>query len=215
MLKLVIFDLDNTLYDYDYYNVIAEQALYKELQECFGLTLKEAETILYKAKKVVKAQLGNVASCHNRLLYMQVLCEQLKVKPALYAEKLDGIYWDSFLGDAKLYDYTLPVLKYVREKGLKIGLLTDLTAHIQYRKLSVFEIGEYFDYIVTSEEAGEEKPSEKMFELILRKSGVKPEEALMIGDSLSKDIEGAQKYCIEAIHVIKDMDLLSAIKEYI
>ena len=54
-----------------------------------------------------------------------------------------------------------------------------------------------------------------MFELILRKSGVKPEEALMIGDSLSKDIEGAQKYGIEAIHVIKDMDLLSAIKEYI
>lgn len=215
MLKLIIFDLDNTLYDYDYYNVIAEQELYRALDEDFGIQMKEAESLLYSSKKIVKAQLGNVAACHNRLLYMQILCEQLKVKPALYAEKLDNIYWDSFLGAARLYDYAFPVLEYVRGKGLKIGLLTDLTAHIQYRKLSVLGIGEYFDYIVTSEEAGEEKPSEKMFELILRKSGVKPEEALMIGDSLVKDIEGAENYGIEAIHVTKDIDLLDILKNHI
>ena len=60
--------------------------------------------------------------------------------------------------------------------------MTDLGAQIQFRKLIYFGLNECFDFVVTSEEAGAEKPAAIPFELALGKLGVAPNEAFMIGD---------------------------------
>jgi putative hydrolase of the HAD superfamily len=44
------------------------------------------------------------------------------------------------------------------------------------------------DYLVSSEEAGAEKPDPKVFELSLEKLGLKKDEVVMIGDNYEKDI---------------------------
>jgi putative hydrolase of the HAD superfamily len=70
-----------------------------------------------------------------------------------------------------------------------------LTAHIQHRKIKRLGIADYVEVMVTSEEAGQEKPSPVAFEMILKKlsekADIKPEQVLMIGDSQTKDVDGA------------------------
>ena len=208
MIKAVIFDLDNTLYDYDRCNEIAEEALYNAISDEFEISYGKAHDVLKKAKSNVKDKLGSeVAASHNRLLYMQDICEQLGKNPLQYAMNFYNIYWDTMLNEMTLFEYVIPMLDGLRDKGIKVGILTDLTAHIQYRKIASLGLGTRIDYLVTSEEAGAEKPSEKMFHLMLKKLNVLPEEAIMIGDSQSKDIDGAMAVGLNAIKYDKGMDI--------
>lgn len=215
MIKTVVFDLDNTLYDYDYCNRIAEIELYRKMKTYFKIDTINAEKLLADAKRNIKKRLGNTAASHNRLLYMQNICEQLNVKPGLYALKLYNAYWDVVLTNMQRYSYVLPLLETLHKKKLVLGILTDLTAHIQYRKLEALEISDFFDMIITSEEAGEDKPSDKMFNLLFEKTKNNPDELLMIGDSQEKDIAGAQKHGINTILYTKHTDIIKEAEKYI
>lgn len=67
-----------------------------------------------------------------------------------------------------------------------------MTSDVQYRKILKLGLGKYIDGIVTSEEAGEEKPHRKLFDLCVEKAGVMVEESIFIGDSIAHDVTGAQ-----------------------
>ena len=201
MIKAIIFDLDNTLYDYDSCNAIAEKKLFKEISLDFEIPEEKIPELYQCVKNHVKMAIGNeVAASHNRLLYMQDICEKLGRNPLLYAMKFYDVYWNAMLDNMKLFDYVEPLIEEARKRGIKIGILTDLTAHIQYRKIIKLGLAEKIDYLVTSEEAGVEKPSEKIFLKMLGKMRVEPYEALMIGDSYEKDILGAKKVGMEVLH---------------
>lgn len=79
----------------------------------------------------------------------------------------------------------------LKERGIRIGIGTDMTAHIQYRRLEFLNLSPYIDFIVTSEEAGVEKPTPHLFELCVEKAGVPAGECAFIGDNLTKDVKGA------------------------
>ena len=70
------------------------------------------------------------------------------------------------------------------------------------RKLVYLEIDSLVDYLVTSEEVGVEKPSEKMFDKACSLVGVEPKDIWMIGDDPAKDLVGAEKYGIIPIQKI-------------
>lgn len=200
MIKAIIFDLDNTLYNYDRCNELAEKKLIQMVSKDLLISQEVARNLLKNAKKNIKNQLGDdVAASHNRLLYMQNICEQMEANPLIYAMKFYNCYWETMLEEMRPFDYVIPLFKKIHDKGLKIAILTDLTAHIQYRKLDKLGICDYIDCIVTSEEAGAEKPSNRMFELALKKLQVEQNEALMVGDSVKKDIEGAKQCNIRGI----------------
>jgi len=72
-----------------------------------------------------------------------------------------------------------------------------MQAHIQIRKLERLGVLDLIDFLVTSEEVGCEKPDSKVFDLALRKINLSKEDVIMIGDSLTKDVEAAQTYGIK------------------
>ena len=215
-IKAVVFDLDNTLYDYEACNTLAEKELFKTIADEFGITEKDAKMLLKNAKANIKNQLGDeVAASHNRLLYMQNICEQAGRNPLKYAMKFYDAYWNTILRNMVPFDYVKPLWYELKEKNIRIGVLTDLTAHIQYRKLEKLGLCDKIDYLVTSEEAGAEKPSEKMFNLMLKKMEVRPEETLMIGDSVNKDIAGAEMVGIHALMYEKNDKIADRIELYL
>jgi putative hydrolase of the HAD superfamily len=55
----------------------------------------------------------------------------------------------------------------LRRLGIPTAIVTDLTAQIQFRKVVYFGLDHYFDYIITSEEAGHDKPHQAPFKLAL------------------------------------------------
>ena len=214
MIKAVIFDLDNTLYDYDVCNSIAEEKLSEKISYEFNIEAAKARKLLENAKSNIKKNLGNeVAASHNRLLYMQNICEQLKTSAAVHAMGLYDVYWDSMLSEMKLFGYVRPLMEELKKRKIKIGILTDMTAHIQYRKLGKLDLLGYIDYITTSEKAGIEKPAKKIFSVMLEKIGIAPCEAVMVGDSKAKDVEGAENVGIKWILYHKGMDAYSKVLE--
>jgi putative hydrolase of the HAD superfamily len=198
--KAVLFDLDNTLYDYEAPHKKALKAVYDILKDEINISFVKFKG-LYKISKVeIHRELTGSASSHNRVLYFQRLIEKTHntVDPSMIL-KLYSAYWDTLLKNMKLGKNVLTTLKELKKRGLKIGIVSDLTTHIQLRKIEKLGITKYIDVLVTSEEAGSEKPHAIMFLLTLNKLDVSPHDVIFVGDNSVNDIEGANAVRIDTV----------------
>lgn len=167
--------------------------------------------ILKDAKCDVKSLTKNTAASHNRILYVQRVCEILGIFSAENVLKLYNSYWDAYLNTMRLYDGVTEVFEMLKLMGIKIGFCTDLTANIQLRKIQHLGISDIPNAMVTSEECGAEKPNSLMFNCIMKKLGTSSNECVMIGDDYEKDICGAAALGINGIWL--NMDLLKNVNE--
>jgi HAD superfamily hydrolase (TIGR01549 family) len=98
----------------------------------------------------------------------------------------------------ELYEDALPVLDELRTSDLRIGLVSngirDLTEFVAHHRLDV-------DAIVDSRTHGRVKPHPTIFQAALDLLGVSPAEAVMVGDSLEEDVEGARALGMRALLV--------------
>ena len=85
------------------------------------------------------------------------------------------------------------ICAYLRKQRICCVIYTDLTTHIQHRKVRKLGLDQYINVIVTSEEVGVEKPNIKMFLTVLDKLKMSPDEVLYVGDSYERDMVGAKK----------------------
>lgn len=199
--KAVFMDLDNTLYSYQPADEAGMTAIYSKLQTMYSLSKKELEDSFLQARREIKEQLGSVASAHSRLLYFQCMLEILGLNTQVYLSlDLEQTYWRAYLRHSQLFDGVKNFLYELRAHNIKSVIITDLTAQIQFRKLIHFNIDGLIDYVVSSEEAGSDKPNKEIFMLALKKVDCKPDEVWMIGDSMEKDIQGAMSLGIIAMH---------------
>ena len=215
MIKMVMFDLDGTLYSYDHCNQVAERRLKEVISARWSVSVQEAGAMLDISKREVKEQLGNVAASHNRLLYIQRICEMKGENPLLTAMDFYEVYWGTMLEEMKLFSYVIPLFQLLKRRNIRIGILTDLTAHIQYRKIDRLKIGDYIDYFTSSEEAGEDKPSQRIFQKMLIKTPFQPEEVLMVGDSQSRDINGAVCQVMKAVLYNGQADMIKEVEMFL
>ena len=97
-----------------------------------------------------------------------------------------------------LFDDVLSSLKMLKERRLTLGLLTNATKDMLslHRKLG---LEHYLDFVVTSQEAGADKPKPPIFLAALDRAGVKAFEALHVGDQYQLDVEGAKGVGINPI----------------
>jgi putative hydrolase of the HAD superfamily len=90
------------------------------------------------------------------------------------------------------FDGALETLATLRERGHRLGLLTNGSAEFQRRKLQRYALEPLFELVLIEGELGYGKPDPRVFERALRFFGVRPSETCMIGDNLEADIGGAQ-----------------------
>jgi putative hydrolase of the HAD superfamily len=93
-----------------------------------------------------------------------------------------------------------PVLRELKEAGLQIGLVSNAarSANTYDRMLKSFGIAQYFDELTISCEIGYLKPRKEIFASSLQALGVKPREALHVGDLFKADVVGASSYGMNA-----------------
>jgi len=190
--KAVIFDTDNTLYPYLPAHNEATLAVEEKVEKQLGIDKVIFRAEFKKAREEIKNRLGNVASSHSRLLYMQKTIEKLELGTRILTTlDLEQTYWRTFLSNCRLFPEVLDFIQLLRSKGIITANITDLTAQIQFRKLVYFGLDEFFDYVVTSEEAGADKPDKMPFKVALEKLQLDPENIWMIGDNPKTDMVGA------------------------
>ena len=141
----------------------------------------------------------DTAAIHSRMLRMQCMLELLEQPLFPHARNMYHAYWDTFIQYIQSNPGILEFMKELKKRKIRIGIGTDMTAYVQYRKLEAIGVTSYIDFIVTSEEAGVEKPHYHFFDICVEKAGVRPEECAFIGDNVKKDIEGAWESGLKGI----------------
>ena len=137
--KAVIFDTDNTLYPYLPAHKEATRAVEGKVEKLLGIDRVIFRSAFREARKEIKDRLGNVASSHSRLLYMQRTTEKLELGTRILTTlDLEQTYWRTFLTNCRLFPGVLDFIQILKSKGVTTANITDLTAQKQLRKLVYF-----------------------------------------------------------------------------
>lgn len=164
----VIIDLDNTLYEYAPCHMQAHNDLVDFLSLKVGLQKRDIRDALGKARNQVKRRLGDVASSHSRLLYIEqmMLDENLGYRPEVLLQA-HQTYWSSFLRVMQLRPGVEDFFLLCRQKTTEVVILTDLTSEIQHRKMIKLGIESFVDRFYSSEFIGSDKISNSGFEFAM------------------------------------------------
>lgn len=197
--EVLLFDLDNTLFDFE---AAEKEALIATKEKLNSELTYEVFHDLYQSvnKPLWEAlERGEISSGEIKTERFIRLIEKLN-------SNHDPIEISEFY-TARLGEGIHPIpdaLEVVEQLSSRYELvaLTNGIQKVQESRMSRSPIGKFFKHLVISEAVGYSKPEPEIFDKAL--SLVKTTEktkALMIGDSLKADIEGAYKFGIDAIWV--------------
>lgn len=184
MIKAAVFDLDHTLFDrYGTIRKIAPQIV-AALDVAEGVTEEIlAEELSYADKQFVHKGWKKI---HEYLIDKNMF----RVAPT-YEEYAECVL-KSFKTTTAKYDFAIPVLKEIKNMGIKTGLITNGSPELQNFKLMSLGMTDCFDEIIISGETHYEKPDARIFQLMARSLGIKTSEMLYIGDHPLNDVEGSR-----------------------
>lgn len=191
MIEAFVFDIDNTLYSYDSAHKAAFGVLSDWAFTHLGLEEAAFRELHRLGDRLLRKHTGRpCAAIHNRLIRYQLMLEQLG-QPISLAPVMENLYWGTLHDHMEAAPGAYEAIAALKAAGCTIGIGTDMTASHQFVKLERLGLLELFDFMVTSEEAGAEKPDEAMFRLCAEKAGCAPDACAFVGDSVKKDILGA------------------------
>ena len=205
MIKTVIFDLDDTLYNYEFSNEKAYVEIFKMIS-AKGINIQEVENALNEAKIYTKKNTINLSSSHNRYLYIHKMVENLGIFDCNFEYFLAKKYWNVFINNIVKNATVYKLFKYIKENEIKIGICTNMMHDIQLRKIHKLNLSKYIDFLVTSEEAGVEKPSLKIYDICKKKSSHEFNQILFIGDDYINDYEIPKKLGMHSLLLKKNIN---------
>jgi 2-haloacid dehalogenase len=194
----LLFDADGTLFDYD---AAETQALGGTLAE-FDLAFDSDVLATYRR---VNGQLwrdfemGATTSDRIKTERFALLFDEL----ALTGPAPDPVpFSDRYLANLGSCTALMPDAEAVLQSltgRVRLALITNGLTKVQRSRLAKSGLGAYFEALVISEEEGVAKPEPGIFDIIFSRMGMPHrDEVLMIGDSLTSDIRGANHYGIDA-----------------
>jgi len=206
--ELILFDLDDTLMAFD---LVSEKAWEKSvdifiqnnnintekdiLLEKLNTTRKwywaDAERHKIGRKNIVNARREIVKIALKE--YENIEINKLEELADNYSRIQEELWY--------LLDGVEETLQKIKEKNIKLGIMTNGTSESQRRKLKRFDIEKYFNYIFIEGEVGYGKPDIKIFEYMLQTTGIECNKIIMVGDNLIWDIEPPQKLGIYTIWI--------------
>jgi putative hydrolase of the HAD superfamily len=187
----VLFDLDNTVYGYDPAHQGGLRAAFAVASPLHArLATFESFVAEYDAaRREVKPHVAHRAAEHCRFLYFKRLVERLMGRTqSAPTVALHDAYWAGYHAAMDRDDGCAEVLSSLRTRGIPTAFVTNFTTERQFRKLETLGLADAVDLIVTSEEAGAEKPDPAIVTLALQRLNVVASPAvILVGDSVTDD----------------------------
>ncbi|KIL49432.1 HAD family hydrolase [Jeotgalibacillus soli] len=190
MIKSVIFDLDGTLLDRDKSVIFFLERQYERLHPWLKSIPKES----YIARFIELEDHGYVWKAK---VYTQMV-DEFGIQGCT-SELLLQDYLDHFQASCIAFPGMVSTLQSLREKGFKLGMITNGLEIMQTRSIRGLGIEPFFEEILISEKEGCAKPNPIIFQRALERLNVKTEEAVYVGDHPVNDIEAAQLVGMKAV----------------
>lgn len=193
---LFLFDLDDTLLDFR----ASERLSFFSTMQSFGITGSVDD--LFKLYQV-----------ENRALWKlfeeaKTTKEHLKIERfrrifaphgiTLDPEVVSARYLEALPESVVLIDHAVEICEWLALRG-EIGIITNGIHHVQTRRIANSKLAPYISFVSVSEEAGFAKPDVRFFEYSAKMAKkFSRETALVIGDRLETDIQGARNFGIDS-----------------
>lgn len=199
--KNYIFDLYGTLIDI--HTEEGEEALWIALTDFF-----QKQGALYTPAQLQEG-------------YQKYVAEELKQYEEIQVEKvfqklfaLKGVdaddvliaqtcrfFRDTSTHHIRLYEWSVPILKQLKENGKNVYLLSNAQRSFTYHEMEKLDIVQYFDAIYISSDYGVKKPNPKFFQTLIEKEGLDVTESLFLGNDQTCDILGAKNVGMDTWYV--------------
>ncbi len=194
MIKAVFFDIDDTLYDTSGFAKLARKAALNAMIDA-GLPLSADEA--YTLLREIIDEKGSNYDRHFNVLTKKVFGKE---KPLLIALGMIT-YHNVKFALLRLYPETMSTLIHLKAQGYQLGVISNGLTIKQYEKLVRLGLHHFFDSVVTSQEAGVEKPDSAIFELAMNTMDCEAENSVMIGNNFNDDILGAINSGMSAVYL--------------
>ncbi|MGQ9708167.1 MAG: HAD-IA family hydrolase [bacterium] len=186
MVKAVIFDVDNTLVDFNKWKDAAVEAAVMAMIDA-GLnmtpdTAKEQIYQIYEEKGIEYQEVFNdflqnvLGNIDYRILANGIIAYRRAREGALVS-----------------YPHVQIALLKLFRMGLKLAVVSDAPRLQVWMRLASLSVDRFFDVVVTFDDTGKRKPAREPFEKVLELLKVAPQEAMMVGDWAERDIVGAKE----------------------
>lgn len=177
--RAVIFDMDNTLFDF----VEAKMRACRKVAEFIGSE---------DGMELFRYFLRHAGGFED----MDCVADYLNDR-GVRDEEVHGrcyeIYRKTELENIETYEGVEETLEFLKREGFKLAIVTNADRKSLNARLQEANLSGFFDATVTREATGKLKPDHRPILSALYELGVEPEEALKVGDSLARDISPARR----------------------
>lgn len=187
MVKALVFDVDGTLYDESYPKVIAELFTVQFISDKTNVRVENIYNTFRKVKFQITKQ-STLPERNDRKVWYDQTLQRLGITNVT-KEEANEYYWKVMYENIKPFVDLMYVLPRLSQK-YRLYTLSDELIEIQRRKMEYLKVQKYFVESISSQQAGETKPSQKLFRYALDIIGEQPSDIVMIGDNPSLDIKG-------------------------
>jgi len=192
--EIILFDVDDTLFDFDMSEKKALHKTFLEFKYPTGLvdyrdTYNDISKILWRDLELGNMSLSELAvERFTRLFDQHELDIDAEVFSRVYLEKL-GTETHPIEGAVEVCE---------KLKGYRLAIITNGFAAVQKARIENSDLRNTFEQIIISEEAGFNKPDKKIFDYTFAKLQITDKKkVLIVGDSLTSDIQGGIDYGID------------------
>jgi putative hydrolase of the HAD superfamily len=201
VLQLVLFDLDDTLFDHQYSRrcgLLALQQMYPSLARVplEDLVTEHERQLTTSYDQVLDGTVSLAANRLERFRRMFVNCgvamSEAEAKQAMQH------YRRAYEAQRRAVPGVVALLAHLHPR-LRIGVVTNGLRAAQREKLMACQLIGFIDFLLTSEEARMKKPDPRLFLLALERAQTRREAAVVVGDSWPLDVLGAQQAGIRSI----------------
>lgn len=160
----VLFDFDGTLID-------TNEIIIQSFQHTF-------KTVLGQEKPV-----ADIIKTFGEPLSL-TMSKMLDIPPEEAVEIYRSYHYKKFDELICIFPGMLELIKELKSRGCKLAIVTSRLRNTTIQGLKKYDLEQYFDYIVTADDTDKHKPDPTPINIALEKLNSRPEETLMIGDSM-------------------------------